>query len=186
MRSAIVGFVAGAALLQTQAELPEARLLAACLAIALLLRGLRPRRTAVVTGALLGFCWAAWLAHNALVPQLSARDEGVDIVLSGTIDSLPYQFADGVRFNFAVEHATGSAAPVPPRVSLAWYSGYRGHTGVVGDVQPGERWQLTVRSARTVTPTRTGSTTKCGCWSRACAPPAMCARMCATAGWTAL
>lgn len=99
----------------------------------------------LLTGAALGFLWAAWLAHRALAPQLAAADEGRDIKMVGTVDNLPYRFAQGVRFNFAVESAE---ATVPPRIALAWYSGYRDQINEVPDVQPGERWQLTVRLQR--------------------------------------
>ncbi len=149
MRAALLGFVTGAGWLQTQAVLPDFRTLAALAAVALLLLALRWRARSAIAGALLGFCWAAWLAHAALAPHLSPADEGVDLTLTGTIDSLPYRFDDGVRFNFAVERVDGAQFSVPPRVALAWYSGgFRGHAQDLGDVQPGERWQLTVRLQR--------------------------------------
>jgi competence protein ComEC len=146
MRCAILGFVGGAAWLQMQATLPEQATLAACAAIALLLLGLRGVVRAVLAGALCGFCWAALLAQLALAPRLAKADEGRDVTLVGTIDSLPYRFDGGVRFNFAVEKAAG--ATLPPRVSLAWYTGFGDTVQAVGDVQPGERWQLTVRLQR--------------------------------------
>ncbi|MDP3669192.1 MAG: DNA internalization-related competence protein ComEC/Rec2 [Telluria sp.] len=149
MRCAILGFVGGAAWLQNAATLPGSVTLVVCallaLAILALLHG--PLRAAVA-GALLGFCWAALLAQLALAPQLSHDDEGRDITLVGTIDSLPYEFDQGVRFNFAVEKVLGARVQVPPRVALAWYTGFRDARQEVGDVQPGERWQLTVRLQR--------------------------------------
>lgn len=148
MRCAILGFAAGAAWLQMQAALPEQQTLVACAAIALLLTGLRGALRAAIAGALCGFCWAALLAQFALAPQLAKEDEGRDITLVGTIDSLPYRFDGGVRFNFAVEQVAGSKMTVPPRVALAWYSGFRDSVQRAGAVQPGERWQLTVRLQR--------------------------------------
>jgi competence protein ComEC len=149
MRCAILGFVGGAAWLQTCADLPEqpamAILAAAGVVVLFLLRG--PLRAAGA-GALLGFCWAALLAHLALAPTLAKLDEGRDITLVGTVASLPYVFDGGVRFNFAVEKVVGAEAAVPPRVSLAWYAGFRDAVQQVGAVQPGERWQLTVRLQR--------------------------------------
>ena len=53
-----------------------------------------------------------------------------------------------MRFNFAVERVIGAPMAVPPRVSLAWYAGFRDAVQPVGAVQPGERWQLTVRLQR--------------------------------------
>ena len=147
MRCAILGFVAGAALLQTRAALPTQATLLAGVAVALLiLFALRGPLRAPIAGALLGFGWAALLAQLALAPQLAKGDEGRDITLVGTIDSLPYRFDGGVRFNFAVEETSG--AVVPPRVALAWYGGFRDAARAVGEVRPGERWQLTVRLQR--------------------------------------
>lgn len=148
MRCAILGFAFGIALLQTRPSLPENTTLAGAAAIAVLLSYWRGALHAAVAGALLGYCWAAMLAALALAPQLNKADEGVDITVTGTIDSLPYEFDQGVRFNFAVEQARGASFPVPPRVALAWYTGFRGATRQVGAVRPGERWQLKVRLQR--------------------------------------
>jgi competence protein ComEC len=149
MRCAILGFVGGAAWLQTCAALPGqaamAVLAAAAVVVLFLLRG--PLRAAAA-GALLGFCWASLIAHLALAPTLAKVDEGRDITLVGTVDSLPYVFDGGVRFNFVVEKVVGEKVAVPPRVSLAWYAGFRDRVQEVGEVQPGERWQLTVRLQR--------------------------------------
>lgn len=146
MRCAILAFVAGAALLQMQPALPSAATMLACagaaLAVLLFARG---AARAVACGALFGFCWAALLAHAALAPRLDPADEGRDIHVTGTIDSLPNRFEQGVRFNLAVESAS---AKLPPRIALAWYTGYRDTVQPVADVQPGERWDLTVRLQR--------------------------------------
>lgn len=162
MRAVTIGFAAGAAWLQTQAELPSmevgmaaALLLAAWMALwhgwlrrrvhSIAVRGV----ATLLVGAVVGFFWAAWLAHRVLAPQLAAADEGRDFTLIGTIDNLPYRFDQGVRFNFAVERVLGAApGSVPPHISLAWYAGFRNEVTQVGDVQPGERWQLTVRLQR--------------------------------------
>jgi competence protein ComEC len=164
---AIIGFAAGAALLQTQAALPDVRVMAlaafAVLAVTLAWTAWRRRlrngagtgavtlagpMSAMLVGGAAGFLWAAWLAHCALAPQLAAADEGRDITLVGTIDNLPYRFDRGVRFNFAVERVAGAQGAVPPHISLSWYAGFRDQVSEVGDVQPGERWQLTVRLQR--------------------------------------
>ena len=155
MRCAILGFAGGAAYLQTLAALPGRTAMAGCVALALLLLlALRGPVRGLAAGALLGFAWAALIATVALAPQLAREDEGRDVTLVGTIDSLPYRFEQGVRFNFAVEQVVNSTMLVPPRVSLAWYAGFRagaqqvGAVSEVGAVQPGERWQLTVRLQR--------------------------------------
>src|SRR5450830_784525 len=156
MPTFILGFVAGAYWLQTQAALPNhagTALAVACLVCLGFSYALRHQHALLrllsrcIGGAILGFFWAAWLAQLALAPQLALADEGRDITVTGTIASLPYHFEQGVRFNFAVEKAVG--APVPPLIALSWYKGFRDEvTNVVGDVQPGERWQLTVRLQR--------------------------------------
>jgi competence protein ComEC len=150
MRSAILGFVGGAAWLQTFATLPGyasfAGLLGAALVLALALRG---AARAAGVGALAGFAWAALCAHLALAPQLDKGDEGRDITLVGTVDNLPNRFEQGVRFNFAVEKALSpEGIQVPPRVALSWYGGARDGLRERGEVRPGERWRLTVRLQR--------------------------------------
>jgi competence protein ComEC len=148
MRSGILGFVAGAAWLQTCAQLPDAMRVGAFACVGALLLCLRGAWRTLAAGALFGFCWAALLAQMALAPQLSTLDEGRDIKLVGTIDSLPFHFDGGVRFNFLIEHADGATGALPPRVALSWYAGLRGAQQIVGDVQPGERWALTARLQR--------------------------------------
>ena len=145
MRSAILGFVAGAAFLQTRPALPEAWQIGACLLIALaLLLALRGPLRAALAGLLSGFAWAAFIAHLALAPQLNKADEGRDIEIVGTVAKLPHDFGQGVRFQFAVERVLAGAANVPPSLALSWY---RGQNGTL-DLHPGERWRLTVRLQR--------------------------------------
>ena len=155
MRTLILGFATGAVWLQTQAGLPPhagtqlllivaAGMLAACL---LRRHACWRPAAALVTGLGLGFFWAAWLAQLALAPRLALADEGQDLTIIGTVASLPYRFEQGVRFNFAVQQAPG--AKVPPLIALSWYAGFGDDvTNEVGDVQPGERWRLTVRLQR--------------------------------------
>ncbi|MFL6632389.1 MAG: DNA internalization-related competence protein ComEC/Rec2 [Massilia sp.] len=153
MRIAICSFVAGVAWLQCRAALPTpwsalalgVALLPACLMI----RNARWRiPLSVAGGALLGFGWSAWLAHGALADRLPAADEGRDVALVGIIDSLPNRFDGGVRFNLAVERVLDGTTTVPPRIALSWYAGLHGTAAPVGDVQPGQRWRLTVRLQR--------------------------------------
>jgi competence protein ComEC len=149
MRCTILGFALGAAWLQLAANLPApATMLGAASVALLLLAGLRGVVRAVLAGALLGWTWAALLAHIALAPELARADEGRDIAVVGTVASLPYRFDQGVRFDFAVERVVGGNAAVPPRIALGWYTGFRGHAHKVAEVQPGERWQLVVRLQR--------------------------------------
>jgi competence protein ComEC len=159
MRSAILGFTAGVLALQMAATLPSETLMLACLGGALALAAFA--RTAVVTksgaarasipacaGILLGYSWAAFLAHHALESQLAPADEGRDITVVGVIDSLPYRFEQGLRFNLLVERTETPSAAVPPRIALSWYADRRGESGLPDNLRPGERWRLTVRLQR--------------------------------------
>ncbi|HJU99254.1 MAG TPA: ComEC/Rec2 family competence protein [Burkholderiaceae bacterium] len=174
MRTAILGFAAGAAWLQMQAALPEWPVIASGLLLALagccLRRGWLRAALVLAAGLLLGFGWAAMQARAALADRLDIADEGRDITLVGTVANLPFQFGDGVRFNFAVERVLGADLHVPANLSLAWYANRRGagagaaaagatlqpaaalasfaDGAAFGDVQPGERWQLAVRLQR--------------------------------------
>jgi len=155
MRCVILGFVAGAACLQTRAALPGHPVLALCVTVVVCIVSMLARRRvqprvrfclALMSGAALGFFWAAALAQAALAPQLAPAAEGRDLSVIGTVASLPYHFSDGVRFNFFVEKVLGADIEVPKLVALAWYGGSKG--AAVGAVQPGERWALTVRLQR--------------------------------------
>ncbi|XYJ08708.1 DNA internalization-related competence protein ComEC/Rec2 [Telluria sp. B2] len=144
MRCAILGFVAGAAFLQTRPALPDPwHLLACALAALVLLLALRGATRAALAGSLLGFCWAAILAHAALSQELAKADEGRDIAVVGTIARLPHDFGEGVRFQFKVEQVLDDPATLPQTLALSWYGGSEGV-----QVRPGERWRLTVRLQR--------------------------------------
>ncbi len=146
MRSAILAFAAGAAVLQLQPALPPAGILLACaatsIAACLLLRGL-PR--ALTTGVLLGFCWAAFIAHLALSDALPHADEGRDITVTGAIASLPHRFDGGVRFHFDVAHTETRGATVPPKIVLSWYGATASDPAFI---HAGEHWRLVVRLQR--------------------------------------
>ena len=120
MRSAILAFAAGAACLQLQPTLPPASTMLACatatIVVCLLLHGL-PRM--ITTGLLLGFCWAAFIAHLTLSDALPHDDEGRDITVIGAIASLPHRFDGGVRFQFDVAHTETRNATVPPKIVLS-------------------------------------------------------------------
>jgi competence protein ComEC len=103
---------------------------------------------AACAGTLLGYTWAAILAHHVLAHELSAADEGRDLTIVGIVDSLPYRFEQGLRFNLQVEQTETQGATVPPRIALSWYADRRGEAELPESVNPGERWRLTVRLQR--------------------------------------
>ncbi|HWT71208.1 MAG TPA: DNA internalization-related competence protein ComEC/Rec2 [Oxalicibacterium sp.] len=160
MRSAVIGFVVGIAWLQTQAVLPSYSILLLLMLPLALAAGalcrLRDRVARMIlltaSGVLAGSLWAALVAHHVLSEELPAAWEGRDVTVIGTIDSLPDAFERGVRFRFHVERALpvdGVRPPVPSRLALSWYTAFDdGAAHAVGNVQPGERWRLTVRLRR--------------------------------------
>lgn len=87
-----------------------------------------------------GFLWALIHAHWVVGPPLDPRLSGQDIPVVGVVDSLPEPMERGVRFGFRIESATDASitTPLPARVRVAWY-------GRSPALQPGERWELTLR-----------------------------------------
>lgn len=164
MRSAIIGFVIGVCLLQMQATLLSPLQLVIFVAVAVMLvvllrwSPLLSRYSALnypmfaICGAMFGFAWAAAFAQHYLSQELPRDWEGRDVTLVGTVASLPYRFDEGVRFNFAVERVLpvdGVTPPIPRKIALSWYAdSHRGDARPPENVEPGERWQLTVRLQR--------------------------------------
>ncbi|MGB9107352.1 MAG: ComEC/Rec2 family competence protein, partial [Telluria sp.] len=155
MRCAILGFTAGILALQSSPSLPSPAVMSACavcaIACIVLARRCKPVAkacAAACAGILLGSAWAALLAHQALSHQLAVADEGRDLTVVGIVDSLPYRFEQGLRFNLLVEPSDTPGATVPPRIALSWYADRAGANGVPAQLLPGERWRLTVRLQR--------------------------------------
>ena len=172
MRIAILGFALGVWLLQRQTALPQAGtqwiLLAAAatslFAVILCGHGRSLARRAwlrqiallanLAFGAAAGFLYAGIFAERRMADELPARWEGEDIKLIGIVSGLPtINLSDrSVRFAFDVEQVVTAAAIVPGRLSLAWYTTWRGSKPKDDEPLPalhaGERWQLTVRLRR--------------------------------------
>lgn len=160
MRVALVGFALGTALVQMQASLPAPIVLIAMAggAVALLAwlaylpATARPwQRSSVAASAalLLGLAWAATFATVRLADELPAEAEGRDIMLVGTIASLPQPFDRGVRFEFAVEHVASSGLQAPQHLQLTWYTGAQDNDDTTPlTVHAGERWSFTTRLRR--------------------------------------
>jgi competence protein ComEC len=157
VRCLLLGFASGVSLLQTRAALPSlwlACLLLAAAGVAALLHNRLPAAwpkaaARLACGALLGFLWAALLAGHYLSDELAFELEGQDLAATGVIDSLPYRFERGLRFNLALERAAtadGAAARLPPRLALSWYAEPGGPQPP--ELQPGERWQFALRLKR--------------------------------------
>ncbi|MCK6390583.1 MAG: DNA internalization-related competence protein ComEC/Rec2 [Azonexus sp.] len=144
MNWGVVFFAVGVAGLQTSAVLPEVLPLAVLALCCLLPRaagnGAWRRVLAGVGCFLLGLSWAAWRADLRLADALDADWEGRDVAVVGVVAGMPHAFAQGQRFDFAIERVLTADAKVPSRVQLAWYGG--------PPVWPGERWQFSVRLKR--------------------------------------
>jgi len=153
MRLQILAFAVGVLLLQVQPELP-AWSGWAWLGGVLVLPRLYWSRPAVVLPALigclaLGFAWAVWRAEIRLADELPAAWEGRDVAVLGVVATLPQEFGNGQRFEFAVEQVDSHGAIVPGRIMLSWYQGRPGEdTFERLAVRPGERWRFTVRLKR--------------------------------------
>jgi competence protein ComEC len=153
MGAVATGFAAGVWWLQQQPELPRfafaCAMVCSAAGLAWLLRGTSgARRSAVLAlcGAFAGYGYASLRADLALRDALDPAIEGRDIRVTGVIDSLPVRFDRGLRFQMAVQDAP---AGVPGRLALSWYSGFATEDiDEVPDLQPGQRWRLTVRLKR--------------------------------------
>ena len=154
MRLNVLAFAAGIVVLQMQPELPPAGLwaLAGGLLALPVMRWSSAwpgRLLGVLACLVLGFAWAAWRADIRLADALGADWEGRDIEVIGVVATLPQDFSQGSRFEFAVERRLTATAVVPGRIMLSWYQGQRdGEEFVRQPVRPGERWQMTVRLKR--------------------------------------
>lgn len=98
------------------------------------------------------YYWSAWRAELRLADRLSPALEQQDLVVQGVVISLPRPLEQGVHFLFRVEQAQhhGRSVHLPTQLSLGWY-GHRltshalNMSQVVPQIQPGQRWQLTLR-----------------------------------------
>lgn len=154
----ILAFVAGACLLQQQADLPGVNQIGWVLPAILLLRLLwRPqskignaikRVVILIFIGMIGFTWAAAVAHWRLSDRLAENWERRDIQVIGVIASVPSQNEYGTRFYFDIEKTITENAVVPKRVALTWYKEAQSHdvqSSKKPVLQAGERWQLTLR-----------------------------------------
>lgn len=153
MRLNILAFAAGVLLLQMQPALPvwwQWVLGGALLVLPRLHWSAWPVKLLTIVGCCaLGFGWAGGRADLRLADQLAAEWEGRDVEVVGVIATLPQDFSNGTRFEFALETTLTAAALVPPRIMLSWYQGRRDGDALERlPVRPGERWHFTVRLKR--------------------------------------
>jgi len=150
-----LAWLAGVALHLQQRTLWPAPIQAALLVggLACLFAAWRWRRIfwlALIGAALCGAGAAGWRAALRIDDRLAPALEGRDLVVVGTVASLPQQGASGLRFRFEVESALqgGAPVPVPKRVALGWYKGFH-EDATLSEPQralrAGQRWRFTVR-----------------------------------------
>lgn len=149
-----LGFVAGICWLQQQAALPESVVFWVLPLLGALIIGLIFCNTqlAKAISAFLIFCfflaigffWAAYNAHERLADALPSGWESRDIVVVGVVAKLPEISQRGLRFQFDVEKIQTAEASVPRHILISWYQDQSKKI----EIQPGERWQLTVRLKR--------------------------------------
>lgn len=141
-----LAFAAGAAALQLQAQLPPLAWLAVlpvCIAAIYLRPALAPPFALVI-----GFLWAAVMAHVRMADWLAPELEGRDLDVVGVVAGLPALSERAVRFELEVESA---AARLPRKLLLAWHRSPWAEEGPAllrESVHPGERWLFTVRLRR--------------------------------------
>lgn len=170
----VLGFVAGAWLLQQQSALPTilnllqlwcgAVLLATAIQLVrqrfyttpiikqLSLAPVLSTLISVLFASALGFTWAAAIASHRLSDALPNNWEQKNITLVGVVASLPEKTERGQRFLFNVEQVLTPNAHVPSHLSLNIYQPYTSTQSATTiqppQVQVGERWQWTVRLKR--------------------------------------
>lgn len=93
-----------------------------------------------------GFLWALIRAHIALAGVLPKALEGEELLIEGTVASIPAADQRRVRFDFEVQSLLavdndGSAPAWRGRIRLSWY-------GSDKILTPGERWRFWVRLKR--------------------------------------
>ena len=127
MRLNILAFAAGVLWLQMQPELPvwwHWALGGSVLFLPRLHWSAWPTKLlTIVACCALGFAWASWRADLRLTDELARDWEGQDVEVVGVVATLPQDFSNGSRFEFALETALTVAAVVPQRVMLSWYQG---------------------------------------------------------------
>lgn len=133
-----VAFLFGVFSLTVFESLPHAYWAVGILPVILI--GFKYPRSILVIAVLLGFLWALGYAHLQLHPGLDPALEGVDVEVTGQIDSIPNIFPRSARFEFLIHHSMrlDKDIQLPEKVRLSWY-------GKVPDLQLGEVWKLRIR-----------------------------------------
>lgn len=146
MQLASLGFLAGVLISQTLAVLPPKNW--SFLIVILVPLVFRFPAFRVVLCLFLGFLYSVFIAHDKLQGQISPVFEGHDLLLTGTIASIPDSTSQRSRFLVDVsdlsELPAATAASgihkgeLPKRIRLSWYR-------TASTLHVGQRWQWIVR-----------------------------------------
>ncbi|WP_394706489.1 DNA internalization-related competence protein ComEC/Rec2 [uncultured Hydrogenophaga sp.] len=112
-----------------------------------------PARSGLVllTGAALAFGLAGWRSHDRLADRLDASLMGQEVIVTGSVATLPIRGAQGLRFVFEVEAAEHRGGPVqvPRRIQVGVWRPVKGGRPEAQPLEPdfhaGDRWQLPLR-----------------------------------------
>ena len=142
MRIGILFFLAGILLLQQLDDLPS--ILWSALLLAFVPVAVFSRYPLNLLGwCVAGFLWALFQANLIMQPHLPAELEGKDVVVTGTIVSIPKQRSRYTRFEFDVASMDfeGQSYVSPGKVRISWYKDYP-------HLKVGQRWQFQIRLKR--------------------------------------
>ena len=143
MRSGTIAFLAGILLFQQLSVLPSVQWLWGLTLVLplLLIRSAHfPRYSRLLAWLTAGWLWGLLHAHLVLGVALPAELEGKELLLTGSIVSLPARQERSVRFEYQADSLTyqNQQQPFSARLRLSWY-------GQPPPLFAGERWQLLVR-----------------------------------------
>lgn len=136
--------LAGTLSLQLLPALPSK--LAALSLLAALAMSLGHARGRILAACIAGFLWSWWQADLRLADDLPHDLEGVDLVLRGSVDSLPETNGRATRFIFKTHSRLHGSYPdsdwiaFTPSLRLSWYDAPQLHAG--------QGWELRVRLKR--------------------------------------
>ncbi|MEE9396864.1 MAG: DNA internalization-related competence protein ComEC/Rec2 [Methylococcales bacterium] len=134
----LFSFVTGSCVLQQLPVLPGPVFLGLVLLTGVLLAGLQIYTVGL---CLLGFVWAAFIASLTLSESFPNEWNGQDILVTGTVASIPQKSDRAVRFEFKIKTVNTPAGPViPSLVRLTWYDGT-----AASSLKAGQAWTLTIR-----------------------------------------
>lgn len=134
MIKSAISFLLGCLLLTQLPILPDSRWL--LLALALLILVIRSKKywPAMI---IFGFAWSYFQANLILTDRIAPTLQGQDIVMTGTISSIPEAYVRRIRFEFKPDQNLNNS--LPKKLLLNWYQ------PLPQQLLADETWQLTVR-----------------------------------------